>query len=536
MTRASTSYSDLRSCPLGTHWVPTGDTVVSSIAERPESARLLNRNRRKTAAKILAGHEPLTLEERRTNARNAQLKKAKAANCPDYIDQSDAGLDAEKQAQVGKWFPVVGCGRFAQYGKDITLYQRQSARVDRGGVQRCGSVWLCAECADLIQAERAAELCSAINKAREAGDAVIMLTFTFAHDQKDECKPLVRGVAESLRKARQSSGFRNVQNELDFVGMARALEITHGRNGWHPHTHELWFLEGVEPEALTKEFLKSVKERLYKTWLSQCLKIIGKMPSLEHGIDIRVVWSATDYLAKKPTQAKALHEDGRRRWGVESEMTKSARKKGRIGGKTFFELLDDAADGDGYAEKLILEYSKATWRTRQMYWTPSNRKTGKIGIRERYDLSRERTDEEIANDEAKRALDREKFEAQDPVSIEVTLHAKDSTRFNSIERRFIDNIISEVEGERFTSVVGALEARGWNVTTMQRLRDPGNPAKGKLTTAVATLPLRLRMAPAFGPKASEMRDRREKNLHLSPELGKSSYDEGDGAFYPSSLH
>ena len=29
-----------------------------------------------------------------------------------------------------------------------------------------------------------------------------------------------------------------------FKGLIRSLEVTHGANGWHPHTHELWFLKG----------------------------------------------------------------------------------------------------------------------------------------------------------------------------------------------------------------------------------------------------------------------------------------------------
>ena len=62
-----------------------------------------------------------------------------------------------------------------------------------------------------------------------------------------------------LRKGKQWDKFK-LNNE--FEGLIRSLEITFGLlNGWHPHTHELWFVSDKVDEL---EFLNYVKRKMEK--------------------------------------------------------------------------------------------------------------------------------------------------------------------------------------------------------------------------------------------------------------------------------
>ena len=60
-----------------------------------------------------------------------------------------------------------------------------------------------------------------------------------------------------LRKGKQWDKFKS-KNAFD--GLIRSLEITYGLlNGWHPHTHELWFVSDKVDEV---DFVDYVKRKM----------------------------------------------------------------------------------------------------------------------------------------------------------------------------------------------------------------------------------------------------------------------------------
>lgn len=46
-----------------------------------------------------------------------------------------------------------------------------------------------------------------------------------------------------------------LKEELATAGLIRALELTHGANGWHSHTHELWFFDANSSVESEKAFI-----------------------------------------------------------------------------------------------------------------------------------------------------------------------------------------------------------------------------------------------------------------------------------------
>lgn len=138
------------------------------------------------------------------------------------------------------------------------------------------------------------------------------------------------------------------------MGLIRSLENLFGLNGWHPHTHELWFVRGdADAEAMKVEVLKR--------WESVCIRAGLLDPKNEaqleafraHAVDVKGNCSASDYLAK---------QDDSRNWGVDREIAKASTKNGRAKGLHPFALLAKAGKGTSAQERLFLAYCMAMER------------------------------------------------------------------------------------------------------------------------------------------------------------------------------
>jgi hypothetical protein len=159
-----------------------------------------------------------------------------------------------------------------------------------------------------------------------------------------------------------------LRESLLLAGHIRALEVTHGANGFHPHFHALLF---VWP-GRTKE---QNWEALTKRWQSVTVRAGLPVPDLVRGCRVDDGEKASAYVAKGV-------------WGLESEVTKGHVKKGKRGSRTPFDLLRDYMAGDRRAGALWRVYVDAFAGRRQLYWSNGLKKLLAIA-----DLS----DEEIAN-------------------------------------------------------------------------------------------------------------------------------------------
>jgi hypothetical protein len=68
-----------------------------------------------------------------------------------------------------------------------------------------------------------------------------MVTQTFPHTMELPLHDSIRRQADALAKFKQSRAYRRALDLADNKGSIRALEVTFGVNGWHPHTHTLFF-------------------------------------------------------------------------------------------------------------------------------------------------------------------------------------------------------------------------------------------------------------------------------------------------------
>jgi len=117
-----------------------------------------------------------------------------------------------------------------------------TGRARYSGIQTCGSVWECPTCAAKIQASRADEISRAVDD-HWGLDRAVLLTLTVRHAPTSDLKALRRGLADAWRIMRSGAPWRRIAERWGIRGYIKALEVTHGPNGWHPHLHVIFLLD-----------------------------------------------------------------------------------------------------------------------------------------------------------------------------------------------------------------------------------------------------------------------------------------------------
>ena len=226
------------------------------------------------------------------------------------------------------------------------LYNQERERAHYGNLQRCGSVWTCPICAAQITEGRREEVKLGFKNWRDAGGYVVMATFTNRHHVGDDLKELLDGQKKALTKFWEKTKIKKGLKDLGYVGRLVATEVTHGRNGWHPHYHMIMFFDAPVNSALLQNMLGL-------EWQDACKKSRMKIPTLENGVQVQNGDKAAQYVSK---------------WGLEEEITKGHIKKGRDNSLTPFDLLRLSEDDD-QCVKLFRQYADAFKGKRQLVWS-----------------------------------------------------------------------------------------------------------------------------------------------------------------------
>lgn len=246
-------------------------------------------------------------------------------------------------------------------------YNAEHQGAHYSGLVTCGSVWACPVCCSVIQNRRRVELSTLIDWAYKQALAPAMVTLTFPHCRFDRLDNLLERQAAAFKKFRSGNVWTLFKRRSGFRGLVRSLELTHGRNGWHPHTHELWLIRRMSEDE-QREFLVFLRER----WL-KCCEAVGLVDAADdaqraafmlHSVDVRFEVNDSDYLAK---------QDASRAWGVDREIASGSSKRGRgvVGGVHPHEFLVRQDKGD---RQRFLEYVDAMKGKRQLYWSPGLKK------------------------------------------------------------------------------------------------------------------------------------------------------------------
>jgi hypothetical protein len=255
------------------------------------------------------------------------------------------------------------------------------------GLLRCSSVWECPICQPKIQAMRAEEL-GGLNRAHgAAGGGLYLATLTVPHDVGDDLKPLRKAVSKAWQRVQQGKPWQTWRARLGLIGTARAMEVTHGGAGWHPHLHVALYTEA----PVDRQTLGSFERWLFDRWRD---KITMRTP--EGNIYRAPLWETVDretgervrvgVTVQPLSSAKYLAK-----MGLARETASSWTKKGRTGHRTPMQILRDISERPGCDEQgardraLWSEWARAMKGARQLTYSR--------GLFDRYGLR------EIVNDE-----------------------------------------------------------------------------------------------------------------------------------------
>lgn len=306
---------------------------------------------------------------------------------PDDLDKTDIAAAPDRPS---KWKLQTAAMRLLPENERICACHRLMAESDKGvrvrrddkkawfsGVAVCGSVWICRVCAGKIGETRREQMQLAIDRCIGQGGDVALITLTFSHSIYHDLADMLPKQAAAMRKLKSGRKWQAIKEKYGIIGSVRALEVTHGRNGWHPHTHEIEFFN----RPLSRWEMDELRAEIYELWLAACTKAELGLPSEAHGVDVRGATRAAQYVGK---------------WGFASELTRSPSKTSRgaqsltrWAGRTPWELLEDYVGGDQLAGQLWTEFARVFMGRRQLFWS--------AGLREHLQLGELFSDDELAD-------------------------------------------------------------------------------------------------------------------------------------------
>jgi hypothetical protein len=171
--------------------------------------------------------------------------------CPSYLHRLARALMPRER--------LAACGVALRFGASGVVVRRlPDGRACYSGLYRCGDFWRCPSCRVTLGIRRAHQIESALRQHVDAGGSALLATYTVSH-ARDESLPLVLARLSDTWRRYAKSVLRDVLG-AHYVGAVRALEVTHGVSGWHPHYHALIFVSPGLP------YLTPVSVALAERW------------------------------------------------------------------------------------------------------------------------------------------------------------------------------------------------------------------------------------------------------------------------------
>jgi Replication protein len=268
------------------------------------------------------------------------------------------------QAEAARLLPshkVTMCCKMIQEGKhDVpVLFNQTTKHAHYGNLCVCGKLWVCPVCASRITEKRANAIANGLRRTRATP---ILVTFTLQHHTGKALSDTLESLVYAYGQMTSGRTWNGFMAYTGWITAIRALEVTYGQNGWHPHLHILAFMD--KPQH--GDDVAHLEMSLSTMWQQHLCKI-GAFADKQHGVDVQTTYrDVADYVAKfgrQPTQG----------WTIERELTKSPVKVARAGGFTPFALLEESSNGNVWSGRRFIEYAGAMVNKAQLY-IPTNAK------------------------------------------------------------------------------------------------------------------------------------------------------------------
>lgn len=266
------------------------------------------------------------------------------------------------------------------------------------GLFTCGNVWLCSECSIRIAVKRAQELEMVLSHFVQRGGWAVLVTLTMRHRQGHTLAQCLKALGKGWSAVTTGRAWQAEKDASGYAGYARALEITHGDNGWHAHVHAVLVFDRQPSD----DMVDAMAGAMFGRWSAAVQRAGMPAPTLEHGLDVQKL---------DPAKGQGLQEQSAA-WsryvtkGLAAESLLGGVKDAKGANRSIRQLMTDAtvpqvweAPGNGdmvssldlTARALLREYEVATKGRRQLTWS-----NGRHDLRAAAQLEPEQTDEEIA--------------------------------------------------------------------------------------------------------------------------------------------
>lgn len=236
-----------------------------------------------------------------------------------------------------------------------TIGDRKSAGF--GGLERCGRIWLCPECSAKIRLRRGEEIAEAMSRWLGNGGGAYFWTVAIPHEYGDKLEVVFGVLADLIGRVKAGRRWQNEKKRFGIVGDIKAVEVTIGFNGWHPHAHILIITDRVLEFEEWCTWAASLDRRVGHTLVK-----LGWNPGLP---GIRSTFMPVDKGKGLAAYVTKVQEKG-----LGNEIARADLKSGRKGGRTPFQLLGDFAE-TGLVDDLELwwEYEQATIGRSAIRWS-----------------------------------------------------------------------------------------------------------------------------------------------------------------------
>ncbi len=287
-------------------------------------------------------------------------------------------LIAETCGDMPEAKKLTSCGVHVRAGiEDVSIERHPDGYAYAVGLQTCGSVWACPVCSFKIRMKRAAELATAIAVHRANGGTAMLLTLTTQHSFGESLDELWEQVQDTWSYITGHYRYRKLKKQLG-LGYCRAIEVMHGRNGWHPHLHVVLFSDTPVDQFDDREIWSEIIVAFHDLWVNRMRSKYGRECRSSVAVDLRPIKDdGIDGVGVYCTKA-----------GYEVALADGKEGRTRTSRHPFAIAYDAVETGNIADINLFRDWIRGSHDRRMWTWSR--------GLRAKLGLSTEKTDEELA--------------------------------------------------------------------------------------------------------------------------------------------
>jgi hypothetical protein len=268
---------------------------------------------------------------------------------------------------------LTHCRRHRAFMADwVGIVQRDGVSTYTG-LQTCGSIWVCPVCSAKVRHERTLQLASVSLNWMDAGGGLTFPTLTLAHRNRDPLRDTLGHLLEGWRYVTGRRDYARLRDRYGIEHTCRAVEITHGWNGWHPHIHGLLFSR----RPLTSEETRDVMAALWRLWNHYAESNSLRVLVPKHAVVVKSVSMNSERGIAALAEYLFKVQDG---YGIAAELMRADLKRGRSrSSRTPFDIAESAVRGHRGDRRLWREYESVVPGRRSLDWSKGSAKALGMG-------------------------------------------------------------------------------------------------------------------------------------------------------------